>query len=421
MPSPGSQASKDQPQGSSGQAGDTADRQKAGEALKKAGEQVANAGEQVGSLAKTDSPTPGQSGKEPDSLVPPSDTPAAGSPSAADSARQASSPSDTASGENSGDQGQPGGTVASAGEASSTGSPAGDANQAPASQAGDAATDQSANAPGTTSQGDQSAAKAGNDTLDAQIQAAQAALEKAGIKLKQAGDAIANANTDAEVARAQDLLSQARILVIVTSQDLQDAKQKMGNANAKQAQVMDNAQKSLDNATLAIVVATNSLLGLPDIDNLPTAAGVPEATSDNDKVGKLDDKLNHTLVVFDGKMDKARNAVLNSTPPPVVSTASTQGNTPEVVADLPAATSAGGAKEKSKVESTESSGANSLGRSKMEKKKNEQVAMQIPEGVGDGQGDDIVAKQLREAAMAETDPKLRQKLWDEYKRYKAGL
>lgn len=33
--------------------------------------------------------------------------------------------------------------------------------------------------------------------------------------------------------------------------------------------------------------------------------------------------------------------------------------------------------------------------------------------------DDIVARQLREAAEAETDPELREKLWEEYRRYKA--
>ena len=44
-----------------------------------------------------------------------------------------------------------------------------------------------------------------------------------------------------------------------------------------------------------------------------------------------------------------------------------------------------------------------------------------PADVGDGADDDIVARQLREAAMAEEDPELREKLWDEYRRYKASL
>jgi hypothetical protein len=45
----------------------------------------------------------------------------------------------------------------------------------------------------------------------------------------------------------------------------------------------------------------------------------------------------------------------------------------------------------------------------------------VPADVGDGSDDDIVARQLREAAMAEDDPELRDKLWDEYRRYKASL
>ncbi len=45
----------------------------------------------------------------------------------------------------------------------------------------------------------------------------------------------------------------------------------------------------------------------------------------------------------------------------------------------------------------------------------------IPEDIPDGQDDDIVAQQLREAAMAETDPELKKKLWEEYRRYKEGI
>ena len=44
-----------------------------------------------------------------------------------------------------------------------------------------------------------------------------------------------------------------------------------------------------------------------------------------------------------------------------------------------------------------------------------------PEDIPSAQGDDIVAQQLREAAIAETDPELKEKLWEEYRRYKAGL
>ena len=38
--------------------------------------------------------------------------------------------------------------------------------------------------------------------------------------------------------------------------------------------------------------------------------------------------------------------------------------------------------------------------------------------IGDGQGDDIVLRQIREAALKETNPILREKLWDEYRKIK---
>jgi len=45
----------------------------------------------------------------------------------------------------------------------------------------------------------------------------------------------------------------------------------------------------------------------------------------------------------------------------------------------------------------------------------------VPASVRDGTDDDIVARQLREAAENEKDPELREKLWQEYRDYKAGL
>lgn len=42
----------------------------------------------------------------------------------------------------------------------------------------------------------------------------------------------------------------------------------------------------------------------------------------------------------------------------------------------------------------------------------------IPDDIPDGSDDDVVARQIREAAMAETDPELREKLWEEYRKYK---
>ncbi len=43
-----------------------------------------------------------------------------------------------------------------------------------------------------------------------------------------------------------------------------------------------------------------------------------------------------------------------------------------------------------------------------------------PEDIPDGSDDDVVARQIREAAQGEQDPKLRKKLWEEYRRYKTA-
>ena len=50
-----------------------------------------------------------------------------------------------------------------------------------------------------------------------------------------------------------------------------------------------------------------------------------------------------------------------------------------------------------------------------------QATADIPPDIPDGSDDDVVARQLREAAMKETDPKLRARLWDEYRKYKKGV
>jgi hypothetical protein len=42
----------------------------------------------------------------------------------------------------------------------------------------------------------------------------------------------------------------------------------------------------------------------------------------------------------------------------------------------------------------------------------------VPADIPDGRDDDIIARQLREAAMKETDPELRERLWEEYRQYK---
>ena len=41
-----------------------------------------------------------------------------------------------------------------------------------------------------------------------------------------------------------------------------------------------------------------------------------------------------------------------------------------------------------------------------------------PDDIGDGRGDNVIERQIRQAALQETDPELRTQLWDEYRRMK---
>jgi len=47
----------------------------------------------------------------------------------------------------------------------------------------------------------------------------------------------------------------------------------------------------------------------------------------------------------------------------------------------------------------------------------QQETFPIPDDIPPGANDDVVGRQLREAAMKEPDPELREKLWDEYRAY----
>ena len=51
----------------------------------------------------------------------------------------------------------------------------------------------------------------------------------------------------------------------------------------------------------------------------------------------------------------------------------------------------------------------------------ENTNINIPPDLVNSKGDDVVARQLREAAIKEKDPALREKLWDEYRKYKKGI
>ncbi len=69
---------------------------------------------------------------------------------------------------------------------------------------------------------------------------------------------------------------------------------------------------------------------------------------------------------------------------------------------------------------TEKVDQNELGSGPGLKKENDMPDFKVEKG-GDPQDDDIIARQLREAAEAETDPVLKEQLWKEYQNYKKSI
>ncbi len=91
-------------------------------------------------------------------------------------------------------------------------------------------------------------------------------------------------------------------------------------------------------------------------------------------------------------------------------------------AELPAAPPAGGGEGGSGPEQNNSSGQATGPGLPTKGRKGEynhsNTATVVPADIPSGDDDDVVARQIREAAIRETDPELQERLWEEYRKYK---
>ena len=251
--------------------------------------------------------------------------------------------------------------------------------------------------------------------IEAEIQAAQEALEQAGIALQRAGEQLEDAESSGDLAAAEIALNDARVAVIIAGQDLNDLEGLLEGTEYEP--LIDEAGEMLGDANLVIVAATDLILAgridLPEFEQQQAGAGLENETS-----SELEDELNASIVVFENQILEARADVLGSAPPPTTSE------------NIPGVAVIGGQGKDREItfeENTIETGDADIFSEKGQMPDGEVAAVEkegaalIPEDIPDPQGDDIVAQQLREAATAETDPELREKLWEEYKRYRAGL
>ncbi|MDZ7684901.1 MAG: hypothetical protein U5O39_07715 [Gammaproteobacteria bacterium] len=126
--------------------------------------------------------------------------------------------------------------------------------------------------------------------MSAEARAAQDALIEAGINLQKAGKAVANASSEADLQRAREILADARVNVIVASQDLMEAKEAAGDpdgAGGAGNGEFEEAEAALNQATVAIVTATGAIEGMPEFEDIRdrpvTLPATPETWTTNSR------------------------------------------------------------------------------------------------------------------------------------------
>ena len=238
---------------------------------------------------------------------------------------------------------------------------------------------------------------------------AQEAVAEAADVLKRAGEVLRGAKTEEEIAQAAEILSDARISVIVAGQVLKDA----AAENPLDGDEYDEIQGILNEANVAIVLAGQTIYGLPDYGSLEDAFPDGEGAEDD-----LDQELEESLEVFDRQIADARTTVLGDGDGGAKDGQGIPtGGIILAGVDLPELPPSNGDKP-STVGAKPAEGAVEDAAPNEPQTRDKPL---VPEDIGDGQDDDIVAQQLREAAIAEKDPDLREKLWEEYRRYKSSF
>ena len=133
-----------------------------------------------------------------------------------------------------------------------------------------------------------------------------------------------------------------------------------------------------------------------------------------EQVAVFDEQLNNGTAEFDDMILKEREAIRRSASG--VFSDSEQTNSESNGDDYPGSIYDSGNSESS----SETSGSASTPSVPGSKGGYSQTATTYPTpaDIPQGNDDDVVARQLREAAMREPDPVLREKLWEEYRKYK---
>jgi len=143
-----------------------------------------------------------------------------------------------------------------------------------------------------------------------------------------------------------------------------------------------------------------------------------------EQVAAMDAELNAGLGEYDELLLREQERIKAATPlPDEIKSGSGSGQgsgQDEGTGEQGTDTSEGGAAAGSDTDTGEQPPAGSANRGSGAGGRTQQTGSGTPPDIPDGSDDDVVARQLREAAEKETDPELKKKLWDEYRKYKQG-
>ena len=269
---------------------------------------------------------------------------------------------------------------------------------------------------------DASGSPASNSGLDeaagAALEDLARALEQAGIALQSAGATLSENGSGEFDEDTEAAMTDANIAVLVAEQALEAAIASTDNPTAGMTAEISDAAR--------LIILANRVLseaqGSPNDGRLADDTMILGAPSGTDRLGELDAELEASIAIFESEIQGSRDAVASILSGPAAEAVGGPGPSLDDIAT--GMTEPEGSLEDSEtglnqdeLESEQQQGRMIDG----ENTDSAQGSPPIPEDIPSPQGDDIVAKQLREAASAEKDPELRAKLWEEYKRYKEGL
>ena len=244
------------------------------------------------------------------------------------------------------------------------------------------------------------------------------ALEQAGIALQSAGASL-NENGSGEFDEdTKAAITDANIAVLIAEQTLETAVASTDNPSPGMTAEISDAARLIILAGRVLADAQGS----PDGALLADESPILGAPSGADRLGELDAELEASIAIFESEIQGSRDAVASILSGPAAEAVGGPGPSLDDIATGMTEPEGSTGDPEDSLDPAELEPEQQQGRMiNGENTDSAQGSPRVPEDIPSPQGDDIVAKQLREAASAEKDPELRAKLWEEYKRYKEGL